>query len=272
MAWFKKKEKRSVTVSPETAPDCALGYQAANLQGVGARNRQEDSFTVVNALDEQLCRDYGMMFAVCDGMGGMKDGRLASETAVNSFRTFFKNMNRRGSIAEQLKESMFYASDAVEKCLGGDGGSTAVIGIILHEQLYFASVGDSAFLLKRNGLLYHLNLEQNYCRQCCLEQIRCGDFNPEPCRADPEAAALVQFLGMPGLSEIDYSVRPLQLKKGDILMACSDGVSGILSDAEICRAMEAPSAQDICRELERGVHAHANPSQDNYTALIVKCI
>ena len=53
-----------------------LSYRIANLQGVGARARQEDSFAVANAMDVSQIREQGLFFAVCDVMGGMKDGKL----------------------------------------------------------------------------------------------------------------------------------------------------------------------------------------------------
>lgn len=267
MAWFKKRIKRNKTVSPET--ESRLRYRVENIQGIGTRTRQEDSFTLVNALDEQLYNDYGLMFAVCDGMGGMKDGKIASETAINSFRKFFAEMDRRGKIALQLKESVFFASNEVESLLDGDGGSTAVIGIIFHEQLYFASVGDSYFYLMRDGKLYRLNTEHNICRQRYLENIRDGVFNPAGCREDPEAAALTQFLGMIGFSEIDCSVRPMFLQKGDILLACSDGVGGVLDEQELINILS--GSEKICRQIEQRIAEYAKPNQDNYTALIIRC-
>lgn len=268
MAWLKRKKKKNVTASPEA--DGGLRYQVENLQGMGARVRQEDSFTVVNALDEQQYNEEGLMFAVCDGMGGMKDGKVASETAVNSFRNFFSGMDRRGKIAMQLKESVFTASEEVEKLLDGDGGSTVVIGVILHEQLYFASVGDSYFYLKRNGRLYRLNAEQNLCHQRYLENIRDGVFDPKECREDPEAAALTQFLGMTGLSEVDCSVRPMFLHKGDILLACSDGVGGVLDEKELIDVLD--GSEEICRKIEWRIQEHAKQNQDNYTALVIRCV
>lgn len=268
MAWLKKKQKKNVTVSPEVGG--RLRYQVYNLQGIGVRARQEDSFTLVNALDEQQYNDRGLMFAVCDGMGGMKDGKIASETAISSFRNFFSKMDRSGEIAMQLKESVFAASKEVESLLDGDGGSTVVIGVILHGQLYFASVGDSYFYLKRDGKLYRLNKEQNLCHQRYLENIREGIWDAEECREDPEAAALTQFLGMPGLSEVDCFVRPMFLRKGDILLACSDGVGGVLAVDELTEALNHP--EEICRQIEQRIAEHANPNQDNYTALIIRCI
>ena len=268
MAWLKKKRKMSVTIDPSTVG--RMRYQIGNLQGIGTRARQEDAFTLVNALDEQQYDDYGLMFVVCDGMGGMKDGKVASETAINSFRNFFSEMDRSGKIAIQLKKSVFAASEEVEKILDGDGGSTVVIGIIIHEQLYFASVGDSYLYLKRGGQLYRLNTEHNICHQMYLEKIRDGIFDPKACQEDPEAATLSQFLGMIGLSEVDCSVRPMFLQKGDILLACSDGVGGVLSEQEIMEALDDP--EEACRQIEQCIVEHVKPNQDNYTALVIKCV
>ena len=272
MMWFKrKKKKKDITVDPALTVSDKLRYKVANLQGVGARQRQEDSFTLMNALDEAQYDEYGLMFAVCDGMGGMKDGKLASETAIASFRRFFSEMDRRGRIAEQLKQSVFTASEEVENLLEGEGGSTVVVGIIYHEQLYFASVGDSFFYLKRDGKLYRLNTEHNVCHERYLENIRDGVFDPLECRNDPEASALSQFLGMNGLTKVDCSVRPMQLRKGDVLLACSDGVGGVLSESEIFNALCYESGEQACRELEQRLIEHSKPNQDNYTALLVQC-
>lgn len=270
MALFKRK--KSVTVRPDISDDLMMRYEVGNLQGVGARQRQEDSFTAVNALDEEKYRTLGLMFAVCDGMGGMKDGKIASETAVTCFRNSFNNMNRTGQIAMQLKESVLEASDEIAAILGGDGGSTVVMGIIFHEQLYYASVGDSFLYLYREGNLYRLNHEQTVCQTLYLENVRDGITEFDSCRNNPEAVALQQFLGMPGLTEVDCSVRPLNLRKNDIILACSDGVGGVVTEEEIIESLQWPTAQDKCRRLEEYLIEHANPNQDNYTAFIVKCV
>ncbi len=270
MALFKRNKK--VTVCPAISDDVMMRYEVGNLQGVGARQRQEDSFTAINALDEEKYRTSGLLFAVCDGMGGMKDGKIASETVVKSLRNSFNNMNQTGQLASQLRESIFSASNEVESVLDGDGGSTVVMGIIIHEQLYYASVGDSFLYLYRDGSLYHLNHKQTVCHTLYLENIRDGITEVDSCRNVPETAALQQFLGMSGFSEVDCSVRPLNLRKGDIILACSDGVGGVVTEEEIIESLQWPSVQDKCRRLEEHLIEHANQNQDNYTAFIVKCI
>ena len=276
MALFKglrqKPKEDCLPVTERPSIKRQLGYYVANLQGIGARERQEDSFTVAGAFDVAAIREKGLLFAVCDGMGGMKDGKLASETAIQSLRQSFAEMNRDSDLAAQLKESVFLASSRVEAQIGGDGGSTAVIGILYQERLFYASVGDSYLYLLRDGRLLKLNTEHNVCHQKYLEAIRDGDLDPAPLREIPEAAALTQFLGMTGFHDVDGSVRPLPMQEGDVLLACSDGVGGVLHPQEIAKALQGGSVEQMCRTLEEGLVLHNKPNQDNYTAIVVKCV
>ena len=249
-----------------------LSYRLGNLQGVGARKRQEDSFAVANAFDVNMIREQGLFFTVCDGMGGMKDGKLASETAVASLRNSFMEMDRNGDISSQLRDSVFKASEAVFDVIGGSGGSTTVTRIIYKEQLYFSSVGDSYFFLLRKGRLYRLNHEHNLRHEKFLSAIRFGDMDPSKYMNIPEAEALTQFLGMDGMSDVDCTVKPFPLLRGDVLMACSDGVGGVLTEDETRRCMSFVSERSMCQQIEQFLVAHARRNQDNYTALIVKCI
>ena len=266
-----KIEKKFRPAKREPAEESA-GCQVANLQGLGARAWQEDSFTVANAFNAAAAREKGLFFAVCDGMGGMQDGRLASETAIQSLRQSFQAMDRSQDLAQQLEQSVLQASSQVEARIGGGGGSTAVVGILYQGSLYYASVGDSFLYLLRDGVLLKLNAEHNLLHQKYLEAIRDGDLDPAPLREIPEAAALTQFLGMTGFHDVDGSVRPLPMQEGDVLLACSDGVGGVLHPQEIAKALQGGSVEQMCRTLEEGLVLHNKPNQDNYTAIVVKCV
>lgn len=248
-----------------------LSYHVGNLQGVGSRARQEDSFAFANIFDVKAIRDDGLLFVVCDGMGGMKDGSIASDTAVKSFRASFAAMNKNANIASQLRESVFRASAEVERIIGGQGGSTCIVGIIYQDNLYYASVGDSYMYLKRGDNLYRLNQEHNLCNEIYLDCIRAGDIDPSEGRNDPETASLTSFLGMTGIEDVDSSVRPLPMKAGDIILACSDGVGGVVDENEILNAMRVDDPQQMCDQIGQRVVFHNRPNQDNYTAVIVKC-
>lgn len=249
-----------------------LSYRLANLQGVGTRSQQEDSFVVVNAFDVMKIKEQGLFFAVCDGMGGMADGALASQTAVQSLKESFTSMSTASDLAEQLKKSVYRASSEVESKIGGDGGSTLVGGIIYQEKLVYASVGDSFLYLYRNGSLYRMNREQNVCHSNYMEAVKEGSVDPSDYQEHSDAAALTGFLGMIGLEDIDCSVRPFPLMRGDVILACSDGVGGVLMENDIKAALELPSEQDMCHRIEQKLVDYARTNQDNYTAFVVKCV
>lgn len=249
-----------------------LSYQVANLQGLGTCEAQEDAFAFTNVLDVTLIREKGLLAIVADGMGGMKDGRLASETVVSSIRRDFGGFDYLSDIASQLCGSLHRANEKTFSLLKGEGGSTAVVCLIYQESLYFASVGDSYLYLKRNGQLFRLNRPQNVLHDIYLQSIRSGTMNPEAAEQNPEKAALSQFLGIDMLEDIDFLRRPLPLMNGDVLLLCSDGIAGVLTEEQIYDGLMKLTPENMCSALEQMVcQASVGQYQDNYTALVIQC-
>lgn len=248
-----------------------LSYQVANLQGIGRRERQEDAFAFVNALDVTMTREKGMLAVAADGMGGMADGKWAGETAVASIKASFSNIDVDEDICRQLEESVWKASDEVFEKLKGSGGSTVAACIFYKEELYFASVGDSSLYLKRNDQIFKLNQEHNIKSKRYLEQIRSGIWLPQEAKEDPEAATLTRFVGMKGLDAIDSTRRPLPLQNKDVILLCTDGVAGVLDEEKIGLCLSKESPVCICDVLEKEILKKAELYQDNYTALIIAC-
>ena len=272
-----QEEPLSRTVAPP-APGAAAGlprrrisYRVANLQGLGRRERQEDAFAFINAMDVTEMRRNGLLAVVADGMGGMRDGKLASETVLGSLRADFPNLDRSGALPEQLCQCVRRAGERVFAALEGEGGSTVVACLFFDEALFYVSVGDSFLYLLRDGQLLRVNREHNLLHERFLETVRAGSMDPEPARADPEAAALSQFLGMPVLEEPDFLRRPLRLHHDDRFLICSDGVAGVLTEETLREALEAPAPEAACAALDAAVQARDEPFQDNYTALVVFC-
>lgn len=268
LSGFKREARRGTDSSGVVR---CLSYRVANLQGIGTRERQEDSFAFSNALDVTGIRRRGLLAVVADGMGGMRDGRLASETAIVSLKKAFEKMDRSKDLARQLCDGVYFAGDQVRQTLDGEGGSTVVACIVFQEQLYFASVGDSFLYLKRGRQLLRLNCVHNCKNQAYLETIRSGSMDPERGRNHREKAALTQFLGMDGMDEMDFLRRPLPLQEGDVLLICSDGVGGVLGEQELALCLEQENPKKMCAAIENGIVQKKQDSMDNYTALVVQC-
>lgn len=268
--WFRRGKKSQPIPAAAPAPR-QLSYRIASLQGQGSRERQEDAFCILNAHDVTMIRENGLLAVVADGMGGMKDGALASLTVVSSLQSDFAAWDRAGNLPGQMRQSVIRAGQAVYDTIGGDGGSTLVMCLFYRQTLCFASVGDSYLYLLRNRLLIRLNREQNVLHREYLRQIRRGQLRPEAARQTDEAAALSQFLGRSELDDIDDLKHPLPLQAGDVLLLCSDGIAGGLREDELLACLCAGSPELACAALERAVLRQRNPYQDNYTALVVQC-
>lgn len=274
MNLFSFKKRQAQSGRHKTAAmnrELLLSYQVANLQGIGTRERQEDSFAFANVMDVTEIRKNGLLAVVADGMGGMKDGKQASETVIAGLKKDFEEMDRENDLAQQLCRSVFDAGEKVYGMLNGDGGSTVVACILFQEQLYFVSVGDSFLYLKRGQELIRLNREQNCQTRTYLETIRSGSMDPTEGQNHREKAALTQFLGMDEMDEMDYLRRPFPVKDEDVLLICSDGVGGVLTEQELLSCLCEDSPDRMCAAIEEKIWQHGETYQDNYTALIIKC-
>ena len=267
-AWM--KGKRGNPPLPEKAPP-ALGYRTAVLQGIGVREDQEDAYLFVNDRDVVRIRQEGLFALVADGMGGMASGQEASTVAAASLKESFSQFDRSKDPAPQLRQAMRQASGEVFQRLGGLGGSTAIACVLFQELLWFASVGDSSLYLLRDQQLNRLNREHTVCTQRYEEALLSGSTDPSSGRNDPQSHAVTSFLGREELDQIDCLLRPLLLQAGDVLLLCSDGVSGTLSEETLLACLQQETPEYSCIALEEKIKTQNKPGQDNYTALVIRC-
>ena len=242
--------------------------QVGNVQGVGARERQEDSFAVCNASGRSALEREGFFAVVCDGMGGMDSGNEASEAAVEAFLQLFHSLLAEGDIPRQLREGTLAVSDGIFQRFRGRSGTTAVAVRIQGGGLHWISVGDSAIFLKRGECVFQLNREQTCLNDLYLRELRQEPIQKERAEGDEDARRLTAFVGIDCLGQVDQSLRPWVLRDGDVILLCSDGISGVLSPAELREAMSLPPDEG-CRLLETMVQEKALPGQDNYTGVMI---
>lgn len=249
-----------------------LSYDIANLQGIGRREYQQDSFGFVNALDISRIMEEGMLAAVADGMGGMQGGKDASTLVMKTLMSDFEKMDKESNLGIQLAQSILHAGSLVYDMLRGTGGSTIVAGIFYDEMLYFASVGDSTIWLVRNNEVIRLNEPHNMKYFKYRETLSNGSMDPSEGRSDLQAHALTQFVGMERPGALDISYRPLNLENRDVIIFCSDGVSEVLSEEEVLYSLDGASAQEASLRIDQLVRNKNLPGQDNYTALVIRCL
>ena len=227
MHLFRKKEPEPVPgASPQseirTVP---LGYtpeftlpdelEASAATVIGTRQDQQDSLCLHPV-------DAGIAAVVCDGMGGLSNGKLASATAADAFLEAVTH-----APAERLPDVFAQTLEAINEAVrqkAPGGGSTLVGAVVSGMQLFFCSVGDSKLYIFRDGEMVCATRAHNF-GFLLDERLRRGQISPEEYQKElPRAEALVSYLGAPFLQYADISRTPIALQPGDIIMLCSDGL------------------------------------------------
>lgn len=220
--------------------------------------------------------DAGSMMVVADGMGGLNAGEVAARITVDSVREFLQQYEKLpasdDAARSMLSKAILYAHKKVTehsmKHADTQGmGSTVVIGLIAHRKIHFCWSGDSRGYVFRQGSLRQLTKDHSYVQSLVDE----GKLTAEQAFLHPESNVILQSIGDPDRDpHPDYASLPLG--DGDILLLCSDGVNGMLQDAEI-EALLAMHADSLSQCAERIVEA-ANQAGgiDNITVLLGKVV
>ena len=271
----RSRPAESMPVQPAAEPDAPeetgpLAIRVANLQGIGEREEQEDSFAVLNATALAELSSQGLFALVADGMGGMEGGRQASEWAADFFVQLFRERDPKRSVPEWFYQSVHVVSDSVYRQFGGRSGTTLVAVHLLEDRLHWLSVGDSAIYLARDGGVFQLNREHTCLNQLYLQEREQPVIDKARAEQDEDARRLTSFVGIDRLAEVDLNLRPLTLKRGDALLVCSDGISGVLTPPELLEAMTL-APKEGAELLEHMVLEKGVPGQDNYTGILIAC-
>ena len=242
--------------------------QVGNVQGVGARERQEDSFAVCNASDRSALEREGFFAVVCDGMGGMDSGNEASEAAVEAFLQLFHSLLAEGDIPRQLREGTLAVSDGIFQRFRGPqrhhGGGGADPG----RRTPLDQRGGQRDLSQAGGVRVPAEPGADLPQRPLPAGAPAG-AHPKGAGGGRRGRPPAHRLRRHRLPEqVDQSLRPWVLRDGDVILLCSDGISGVLSPAELREAMSLPPDEG-CRLLETMVQEKALPGQDNYTGVMI---
>lgn len=263
------KTNESNVLTEKYIPQMKVEVSASSI--IGTRKYQQDSYGYADT-------DKGCLAIVCDGMGGLAGGERASALGVRTMledfiRTPFSDAPAfLKQEAEKIDEMVFLLRDENGRQLGA--GTTMVAVYIKDDKLNFISVGDSKIYILRSHIMSCLVREHNY-RLILDEQLRRGGISREDyARESVQAEALISYLGIGDLSLIDSNQEPLTLYPGDVILLCSDGVYKTLSEDMIHAVLEDNyfDSDRAAEELTSSAMRYAGRSQDNTTAVLVRCI
>ena len=249
-----------------------LEVRVGNLQHIGSRQEQQDSFCVSNVGDKSAIRAKGLMAVVADGMGGLEGGaqisNLVTETFLNSY-----NGQPNFEPATFLYRTAESAELAVEQLMRNNninGGSTVVAVVIKDSLLNYLSVGDSHIYLLRDNVLKLINREHSF-GALLKEKAARGEVDANEPYINPKRNALTAYIGIGNFNVVDRNAQPIPLQVGDKILLCSDGVYNALGDEAIVAALSS-DAVTSARRLQQDILSQAIPTQDNFTAVILECV
>jgi protein phosphatase len=222
------------------------------------------------------------LFAVCDGMGGHKAGEVASQLAIDAIASFVKRSAEDSEITwpygfeprisldgNRLRTAIKLANRTVfRKATSSDDytgmGSTVVAMLVARSRplMTYASVGDSRIYLVRDATIEQISHDDSWV-----------NLPWEAESVDDNTRAAMQHVLTKALGardDVDFEVKSRELRPGDILLLCSDGLTNMLPDTRILEivARRGADLDGACVELIS--QANAQGGRDNISAILVR--
>lgn len=245
-----------------------LQVSAASL--IGSRKNQQDS------LGYTFAKDKGFLAVVCDGMGGLGGGELASFTACSSLLAQFKK-SKEESPPEFFMHTACVLDEEVAGITGKAGeplgaGTTLVSVWLKQDRLFWLSVGDSKIYLVRNHNTTCLTTAHNY-RMLLEKRLQDKTITQEQYDAGlAQGEALVSYIGMCGLKYMDISMEGLALEAGDQIVLCSDGFYRQCSEEQLAQCLDELSGEyeTYAGKMAEAVIRNQPRRMDNTTLILIR--
>jgi protein phosphatase len=217
---------------------------------------------------------HGALFAVCDGMGGAAAGEIASQLAVDIvYERMVDHLDdgmplQRDDLARRLVRAIeaaglrIFQEAKLDRSRRGMG-TTVTAAALVDDHLFFAQVGDSRGYLLRQGQLVQLTRDQSLVNQL----IEAGQLTEEEAETFEHNNIILQALGTADTVQVDLTY--CELRRGDVLLLCSDGLSGMVRFDDIREALRSTSEPlDACKQLTE--RANQAGGHDNITVIVVQ--
>ena len=252
-----------------------LKIEVAGQTNVGMkRNHNEDNFSIL---------EENGLYIVADGMGGHASGEVASKMAVDSLREFFEatandpdrtwpyKMDRtKGYEENRLVTGIKLANLRIFESAQRDArqrgmGTTLVSMFAVQDGVFVAHVGDSRVYRVRDGNIELLTEDHSLLN----DYIKMKRLTAEEIANFPHKNVIVRALGMKDTVKVD--TRFEQPRENDVYLLCSDGLSGPVTDPEMCEIVKnAPDLQTASTQLIEKANQNGGP--DNIPVVLARWV
>src|SRR5262245_46822976 len=257
-------------------PTTPLDIVVVDASDVGQVREHNEDHLLVASLDDRMpvdvtepwtaSSDRGPLMVVCDGMGGVDGGEIASELAAQVMWREMKGTPATRDpevFARLLRRAVRVANHDVhamarrEPGLRGMGTTLSAAGVV-GDRLIIATVGDSRAYVLRSGSLVQVTRDQSL--QSAL--LAAGH---SPNEAASAGGAILQALGVG--PDVEPSLSMIELRAGDRVLLCSDGLHGLVGDPALALLVSQPHTVGESVKLLIAA-ARAAGGTDNITAVV----
>ena len=207
------------------------------------------------------------LWVVADGMGGHEAGEVASQLVVDVIRTQVEKFKLEdlnvSDIVKAIEDANKQLTEYSAQYLSNKtAGSTVTALFVKNERYYILWVGDSRAYLLRNSKLTQVSRDHSQVNDLIDE----GMISVEEAKNHPLSNVITRAVGV--MDEVKVDIVEGDINTGDIFLLCSDGLTGELSDEEICLSLEPSSIIDSGMAL---MHSSlVRGAKDNVTCILVK--
>jgi len=240
----------------------------AALTDIGFRRQNnQDSCAVSLCLKQENWEEGGHLFVVADGMGGHAVGELASKIATDTVPHMFGKLRDKPP-AEALRIAVESANEAINE-RGSQNhdflrmGTTCSSLVLCSQGAVIGHVGDSRVYRIRNRQIDQLTFDHSL----VWEMIQSRRVHPRDAERLCPRNVITRSLGPEPVVNVDIE-GPLPVLPGDIFILCSDGLCGLLNDAEIGMIAGTLPPDEACRLLVNLANLRGGP--DNITVIVVE--
>jgi protein phosphatase len=231
------------------------------------RRQNQDVFKVLYDKDKDVA-----VLVVCDGMGGARAGNVASALAADAFMhymgKYIEDVGTQSDVAMKMADAVLSANKAVydksimdSECEGM--GTTLAAAISTDDGEVIVNVGDSRVYHATLGGIKQITKDHSVVE----DMITRGDLSRADAHRHPQKNLITRALGTCEDEEPDVFF--LNLKQGEYILLCSDGLSNVVLDSEIL--FELQHSSNVRGSCERLVElALSRGAPDNVTAVLFK--
>jgi serine/threonine protein phosphatase PrpC len=219
------------------------------------RDHNEDAYLVDDGLG---------LVAVADGMGGHRGGEVASATAIDALKTTFAESRDLRAAVRAANSAVLERAEG-DDALRGMGTTLTTAALATDGGLIVGHVGDSRAYLLRDGELRRVTEDHSLVE----ELIRAGELTEEEAERDPRRSMITRAIGLE--PDVDVDLIPIDLRAGDRVLICSDGLTGMVREEAVAEALTSETDPAAAARVLVDA-ANAAGGVDNTTVVVIDAV